>query len=126
MEIRTDSSLIVQNWKCLREGFRSERRIYLLFFLRWLSFRNRKMRKPFLVDFMGWIKVLFTLMGEIISCLYMAGECNSPLQYWGLSSDKLILVHPHILSPELFPSGVEGESKGILDQPHPTSCDMIY
>src|SRR5690606_5536619 len=103
MEIRTDSSLIVQNWKCLREGFRAERRIYLLFFLRWLSFRNRKMRKPFLVDFMGWIKVLFTLLGEIISCLYMAGECNSPLQYWGLFSDKLILVHPHILSPELFP-----------------------
>ena len=26
--LRTDSSLIVQNWKCPREGFRAQRRIY--------------------------------------------------------------------------------------------------
>src|SRR5690606_17072553 len=32
--LRTDSSLIVQNWKCPREGFRAQRRIYFLFFLR--------------------------------------------------------------------------------------------
>ena len=73
------------------------------------------MRKPFFADLKRWLKILFTLIGEIISFLYMAGEFNSPLQYWGLSSDKLILGHPHILSLELFPSGVEGESKGILD-----------
>ncbi len=28
----TDSSLIVQNWKCPREGFRAKRRIYFLLF----------------------------------------------------------------------------------------------
>ncbi len=42
------------------------------------------------------MKVFFTLKGEIISSLYVAGECHSPLQYRGLSSDKLILAYPPI------------------------------
>ncbi len=33
--LRTDSSLIVQNWKCLRDGFRAQRRIYFYFFKGW-------------------------------------------------------------------------------------------
>ena len=45
--LRTDSSLIVQNWKCSWERFRAQRRIYFLFFLGSLSSRNRKMRELF-------------------------------------------------------------------------------
>ena len=47
-EKHTDSSLIVQNSKYPREGFRAQRRIYFLFYYKKTgSFRNRKMRKLF-------------------------------------------------------------------------------
>ncbi len=70
---RTDSSLIVQNWKCPREGFRSKRRIYL-YFLRIVVIVNRKMRKLFIIvhfrngDFQ---KKISPPLGNALKCCFL-------------------------------------------------------
>ena len=60
---RTASSLIVQNRKCAKEGFRVKRRIYFLYFLRIVVISNRKMRELFIIVLgseWGFVEKYFT------------------------------------------------------------------
>ena len=105
--LRTDSSLFVQNWKCLREGFKAQRRIYFLyFFKKSLSLRNRKMSKLFLIALgkkgnlqknispplgvIRWVIRFSTKMSPTLWVLYRHQSfCRKPFSLWLISLAEL-------------------------------------